>query len=288
MSLLITFPLSALLIREAAAQTTHEVKITDFAFVPQNLTINPGDTVLWNNTDPVIHTLWFVYVANGSTYLLSDPIPPDATWTHTFNDAVELQYYSFDKLWITGFINVTLGVHDVAVTAVETFKTVCGNTYHPVNIVYENCSVSINATVENQGDFDETFNVTAKYNGNTIETINGVYLASHTSTNVTFTWDTVGVAKGNYTISAYAWPVLGETDLGDNTLIDGWVVVTWLGDFDCDDDIDFDDIVKFADAYILYWTGGSADPLCDFDGDCDIDFDDIVKFADAYIEYWSP
>jgi len=76
--------------------------------------------------------------------------------------------------------------------------------------------------------------------------------------------------------------------LGDNTLIDGWVVVTWLGDFDCDDDIDFDDIVYFADAYILYWTGGSADPLCDFDCDDDIDFDDIVKFADAYIEYWSP
>jgi len=107
-SLLITFPSSAWLIREAIAQTTHEVNITDFAFVPQNLTINCGDTVMWNNTDPVIHTLWFVYVANGSTYLLSDPIPPDTTWTHTFNDAVELQYYSFDKLWITGFTTVAI------------------------------------------------------------------------------------------------------------------------------------------------------------------------------------
>jgi plastocyanin len=105
-SLLITFPLSTLLIREVAAQTTHEVKITDFAFVPQILTINPGDTVMWNNTDPVIHTLWFVYVSNGSTYLLSDPLPPDTMWSYTFNDPVELQYYSFDKLWITGNLTV--------------------------------------------------------------------------------------------------------------------------------------------------------------------------------------
>jgi len=105
---LLSVECSALLIREAVAQTTHEVKITDFAFVPQDLTIKLGDTVMWNNTDPVIHTLWFVFVADGSTYLLSDPIPHDTTWTHTFNEAVKLQYYSFDKLWITGFIKVTL------------------------------------------------------------------------------------------------------------------------------------------------------------------------------------
>jgi hypothetical protein len=71
---------------------------------------------------------------------------------------------------------------------------------------------------------------------------------------------------------------------------DGTIIVKAvekLGDFDGDGDIDFDDIVYFADAYIVYWTGGAADPLCDFDSDGDIDFDDIVYFADAYIEYWT-
>jgi hypothetical protein len=43
-------------------------------------------------------------------------------------------------------------------------------------------------------------------------------LANKTSTTITFTWNTTGFAKGNYTIWAYAWPVLGETDTNDNTL----------------------------------------------------------------------
>jgi len=110
-SLLFSLPLSASLIREATAQTTHEVKIAGFTFAPQSLTINLGDCVVWNNTDPLIHYLWFVFVANRSTYLLSPPIIPDTTWSHTFNEPVELQYYSFDKLWITGFINVVAEVH---------------------------------------------------------------------------------------------------------------------------------------------------------------------------------
>ncbi len=83
------------------------VTISGFAFNPQNLTILRGDTVVWNNTDPVIHTLWFVNLTDGSTYLLSAPINPGATWSHTFNDEVNLLYYSFRRFWTTGFITVT-------------------------------------------------------------------------------------------------------------------------------------------------------------------------------------
>jgi len=256
-SLLISLPLSTFLIREAAAQTTHEVKITDFAFVPQNLTINPGDTIMWNNTDPVIHTLWFVYVANGSTYLLSDPIAPDTTWSYTFNDAVELQYYSFDMLWITGFITVTAEVHDVAVTNVTPYKTVVGQGY---------CD-KINATVENQGDFDENFDVTAKYDGNTIQTILGVSLAAHTSTNVTFTWDTTGVAKGSYTITVTVPPVPGETETSDNTLIDGIVKVTIPGDVNGDGTVDGMDLGELG----MSWLASVGDPnyVANRDINCD-------------------
>jgi len=111
-------------------------------------------------------------------------------------------------------------LHDVAVTDVTPYKTVVSQGY----------CVKINATVENQGDFAETFDVTAKYDDHTIETIFDIHLDAHTSTNVTFTWDTTGVAKGSYTISAYAWPVQGETDLDDNTFPDGTVKVTIPGD----------------------------------------------------------
>ena len=82
------------------------VSISGFAFNPQNLTILRGDTVVWNNTDQVVYTLWFVNLINESTYLLSEPIAPGTTFAHTFNDEVDLQYFSFERLWITGFLTV--------------------------------------------------------------------------------------------------------------------------------------------------------------------------------------
>ena len=35
---------------------THQVKITKFKFIPDTLTVRPGDTITWTNTDFVPHT----------------------------------------------------------------------------------------------------------------------------------------------------------------------------------------------------------------------------------------
>lgn len=270
-SLVISLQLSASLTREVAVETTHEVKITGFAFVPQNLIINLGDTVTWNNTDPVIHTLWFVHVANQSTYLLSDPIPPDTTWTYTFNDAVQLQYYSFKMLWITGFINVTGGVHDVAVTDVTPHKTVVGQGYND----------RINVTVANEGDFTETFNVTTYADKTTIE-IKEVTLASGDSITITFTWNTTGFAYGNYTISATADQVPGETDIADNTLVDGWVVVTIPGDINGDYKVDHMDLLLLASAYGSEVGDPRYIPEADIDCNGKVDHRDLLILASNY------
>ena len=105
-------------------------------------------------------------------------------------------------------------IHDIAVTNVVPSKTVVGQGY----------SLNINVTAANQGDYAETFNVTVYANTTSIAT-QTVTLESGDSTTITFTWNTSGFAKGNYTISAYAQPVSGETDTADNTFIDGIVVV---------------------------------------------------------------
>ncbi len=75
-----------------------------------------------------------------------------------------------------------------------------------------------------------------------------VTLTSGNSTTITFTWNTTGVAKGNYTISAYATPVSDETNTTDNTLIDGFVIVSCLGDLNGDYIVDGQDyqLVKIA------------------------------------------
>jgi len=102
---------------------------------------------------------------------------------------------------------IEIGVHDVAINNITPAKTVIGQSY----------TTNMNATVANQGNFTETLNVTLYANTTPIET-KQVTLTNGTSTTVTFTWNTTGFGKGNYTIWAYAWPVQSETDIADNNV----------------------------------------------------------------------
>jgi plastocyanin len=88
---------------EAASST---VNIQNFAFTPQNVTIRTNDAVTWTNNDPVIYTLWFTNASDGSTYLISQPINPGTSWTHTFPDKIKLNYSDFDRLYVTGQLTV--------------------------------------------------------------------------------------------------------------------------------------------------------------------------------------
>ncbi|MCJ7630789.1 PQQ-binding-like beta-propeller repeat protein, partial [Candidatus Bathyarchaeota archaeon] len=117
---------------------------------------------------------------------------------------------------------VVLPVHDVAVTNVAPSKTVVGQGY----------SLNINVTAANQGDYTETFNVTA-YANTTIIASQAVTLTSGNSTTLTFTWNTTGFAYA-YTIGANATILPGETSTSDNTFVDGLIKVSCVGDLNGD------------------------------------------------------
>ena len=110
---------------------------------------------------------------------------------------------------------ISAGIHDVSILDVTPSRTVVGQGFN----------LPINVTVQNQGDYIENFNVTLYANTTVIQT-QTVSLTSGGSITIIFTWNTTGFAKGNYTISAYAIPVLGETDTTDNTYVDGIVQIT--------------------------------------------------------------
>jgi hypothetical protein len=131
-------------------------------------------------------------------------------------------------------------------------------------------------TVANEGDYTETFNITVYANATSIAT-QTVTLTSGNSTTITFTWNTTGFAKGNYTISAYAWPVPGETDTGDNTFINGWVYVGLVGD------VNADGIVDIADIYIIALSYGATIGTPEYKSNLDINGDGIIDIADIYI-----
>jgi len=109
-------------------------------------------------------------------------------------------------------------IPDVAVTKITT-KTVVGQGY----------TTQINATISNQALNYESFHIIIQANTTTIKT-QTITLTGGNSTIITFTWNTTGVAKGNYTVTAEATPVPGETDATDNTYTDGWIIVAMPGD----------------------------------------------------------
>jgi parallel beta-helix repeat protein len=171
--------------------------------------------------------------------------------------------------------------HDVTIKGV-TSKTVVGQGY----------SLTIKATVMNIGSYTETFNVTIYVNASPVAS-QSVTIESGVAVTKAFTWSTSGFAKGNYTISAVADTVPGETDVADNTFIDGWVIVSMVGDISGlggvpDGLVDIDDVIPIALAFAStlgpdgnYWHTPPRDncphnPNNDITNDGLIDIDDVI------------
>ena len=107
-------------------------------------------------------------------------------------------------------------IWDVAIISVEADKDVVAQGY----------PVSITVNLLNQGVKKYTGDISLYYDSNLVET-QAVSLISEQSTALNFTWNTEDVPKGTYTITAIATVAPGETDISENTWIDG--IVTILG-----------------------------------------------------------
>jgi len=169
---------------------------------------------------------WYL---NGST--VSGATNP--TWTFT----------SFSSGFYTVYLEVTdeLGTLAKSNTANITVNTYAGQLFHDIGITnitsskiaslvevrgrgilfIVGCSLTVNVTLKNEGNYTETFNVTA-YGTHVWD---GYKFPMYTFTNVTLApgstvtlTTTVILNIGDYiTLSAYASPVVGETHTSDNT-----------------------------------------------------------------------
>ncbi len=133
--------------------------------------------------------------------------------------------------------------------------------------VYVGWTANITVVVKNQGNFTESFSVIVYANTTVIQVQTVTSLAPSNQTTLTFTWNTTGVAPGNYIITAYANPVLGETDLSDNTFTDGTVKVTVPGDVNGDGTVDGMDLGELG----MSWLASVGDPnyVANRDINCD-------------------
>jgi hypothetical protein len=171
-------------------------------------------------------------------------------------------------------VTILYSGHDVAVIRVEPVKTVVGQGYN----------TDITVIVKNYGIFNETFGTTAYVNTSAIQT-QTVTLTSGNSIKLTYTWNTAGFAKGNYTVSAYAWPVPGETDTADNNYTDGTVYVGIPGDVNADGKVDMRDIGTICMAYGSYPGYPKWNPNADVNGDNKVDMRDIGTACLHYGQY---
>jgi parallel beta-helix repeat protein len=152
------------------------------------------------------------------------------------------------------------------------------NTSPSKTVAGEGTTLQLYASVQNQGWNIETFNVTIYANTSIIEK-RELTLESGAAATLTFTWNTSGFVKGNYTLQAYAWPVQGETDLADNTLSDGSVLISCIGDVNGDRKTDIKDYQLVKSAIPSVPTGPKWNPNLDINNDYRIDVKDyqIVK-----------
>jgi hypothetical protein len=168
--------------------------------------------------------------------------------------------------------------HDVAITLVNVSKTIVGQGY----------SMKINATVTNEGDFFETFNVMIYLNiSDPLPTyVYPMMLAEGDTQTLTYVWDTTGDSLGDYFLYVSAEAVVGETNTDNNLLYGEPVLVTIPGDVDGDRDVDIFDMTSIAGAYDSEVGDPNYHPNCDIDGDGDVDIFDVVIAAGNYEQSW--
>jgi len=167
-----------------------------------------------------------------------------------------------------------LPMYDIAITNVSPSKTVVGQGF----------SININVIAANQGDYTETFNVTVYANTTIIATLlTNITLTSGNSTTITFTWNTTGFAKGYYTISAYAWPVQGETHTTDNNCTGGTVLVNVAGDVSGSTQGVPDGIVNILDINYLVRLFMTRPKSPNWNPNADINNDLVINILDVYI-----
>jgi hypothetical protein len=190
-------------------------------------------------------------------------------------DVVVNETDTLDNVLIAGVVHVRVLHHDIAVMDSVFLKNIVGQGY----------STYTNATLRNQGDYVETFNVTLNTSSTVIDLLTNISLANRTSTSIILSWNTTGYTLGNYTVKVHACPVTGEIDLEDN-ILSSWIIITIPGDVDGNRQVDIFDIVMIASVYSK--TQGEPEYVanCDINGDGTIDIFDVVIAAGNYGESW--
>ena len=215
--------------------------------------------------------------ANYSAWQYEPGPEPDTWWEKGICQAFNPDPKDIEttvQRWLPVFTYITnraiTQIHNIATTNITPQKLIVGQGF----------STNINVTIANLGTFTETFRVTVYANTTSIWS-QVLTLTSGNFTTVTFTWNTTGFTKGNYTVSAIADRVEGETATGDNT-ISKIVIVTIPGDLSGNFDVQLNDLVILAMAYSSEPGKPNWNAVADIDNNGIVGLSDLVIMARNY------
>lgn len=195
------------------------------------------------------------------------------SYTTVGNYTVTLNVTDLEGFWNTTSREVAIVViHDIAVINIECLDE-----------IYNNWTVSVKVTIENEGTLSETFSVTVYANSSIIETKQVTDLGPYETKILTFTWDTTGLTLlSNYSLEANATIVEDEIDTTDNSLTYEPIFVKMLGDIVFNRKIDLYDAVNLLSRYGVKEGEPNWDVMVDLVPDGKIDLYDAVKLLIQY------
>jgi parallel beta-helix repeat protein len=159
------------------------------------------------------------------------------------------------------------GPHDIGITRITPSRLV----------VVQGYMLNISFTILNYGINTETLNITTYANTTIIATFTNITVEGRNSIEIPFVWNTTGSAYGNWIIGVYAPPVPGETEVSDNQLIGGQVLVSVLGDVNGDGRVDIFDAIQLANAF------GTSTGQPGYNANADINNSGRVDIFDAIL-----
>lgn len=182
-----------------------------------------------------------------------------------------------------------LAEHDLAVINVTTSKQGCT----PAPTIGRNYTLQINVTVQNQGGYVESFfDVWTELSlvmppPITVGPITVASLAPGETTTLTFNWNTIGAAYGNYTVTGVVETVSGETETGDNRLNNIYIFVTLPGDFNGDKKVNILDAITLSNSFNSKLGDPNWNPNADINGDNKVNILDAIVLGNYFNQKWT-
>jgi plastocyanin len=264
---------------------THDVAITDIK--PSKTNVGQGTTMQVNVTvanlggfNETFNVTLFrlgtvrILTLNGSASTGWNNTIPGPTITVNQNDTIVLTLTSLDGLPHKFFVDYN--------------GNVAPDPGEPTSPTVQSTTIKYMFTADTVGTFSYycafhpgvmhgTFNVISPATNTTLGAQLVTILTPSEVRNLTFSWNTSGVAMGKYVLAAVADTVVNETNTANNVFTGGRVQVTIPGDLNGDFTVDIYDAILLANAF------NSAPYKPSWNSNADLNGDETVDIYDAII-----